>query len=101
MELRGALPARIDVYEAAYPNDAARDFGITLVPFAYVASAGRVVATGSPKSREELSSLLKQVAAGESEMDASMASGPESNSGIVSVSGARAEAEGEEVAFLG
>ena len=50
---------------------------------AYVASAGRVLATASPRSREELSSLLEQADAAESDLDAP-AVPPESESGIAS-----------------
>lgn len=88
-KIRRALPPPIEVYEPAYPNDVARDFGVTLVPLAYVASGGRVVATGSPTSSAELAALLERPDPTESELDVTVVPS-ESGEGIVS--GARSDA---------
>ncbi len=68
-ELRSTLPPWFGVYEAAYPNEAARDFGVTSVPLAYITNRGRVMATGSPGNREELSSLIERADAAETAPD--------------------------------
>jgi hypothetical protein len=57
-KVRASLSPAVEVYEPAFPIETARDFGVSMVPLAYFAKGGRVIATGSPSSRAELTSLL-------------------------------------------
>jgi hypothetical protein len=57
-EIRLTLPSTTEVYEAAYPDDTARNYGITVVPLAYVVEGGKVLVAGSPENLSEVQSLV-------------------------------------------